>query len=190
MDDIGIDGCGKRSYETPEQGNYVLNRILGHLQREQRRGGTASDKKAPVRVYGPCEEGFYHLTSQPAEPEREFDNDPQFAVEVVVRRRERDMCARCGDGAASSSVMSRKSNCKSPDHVATKPHLRASNRVLMCHDCSIVIRDGAEGMTEGWWLVWTIEPTKVPVLYRGSWVLLDDLGGRTVVDPSTLPSPY
>lgn len=62
---------------------------------------------------------------------------------------------------------------------------QAANALWTCVDChSRIESQRSEALTYGWLVRQTDDPTTVPVLYRGTWVLLDALGNLHDVKPA------
>ena len=108
---------------------------------------------------------------------------PTPAVRTAVYEREGYRCARCGDVDGPFAIHHRSARRLGGSRLASKNYL--SNLVLVddaCHSWAESYRTRAE--SEGWIVRSHQDPATTPILYRGRWSLLTDLGAVEPVEVS------
>lgn len=98
-------------------------------------------------------------------------------VRRVCFERDREACARCPGGRPAAQLHHRRPRgMGSSSRGSTN---EPSNLVCLCEPCHREIESHREqAIAEGYIVPQSQEPSTVPLLSRGQWVLLDDNGGR------------
>lgn len=173
---LKLDSCLKRPYKTKKTAELALQQVREARAIEVQKYADVPERSMPTRIYGPCRDGNYHLTSMqpyllktPAQAREDAKNN-------AVRRREADHCARCG--AEPVEKLSRRGGGHEKPGLSDIPHhLRPSNFFLTCLPCYNTLHGTPAGRAEGWFLKKSDSPRDCPVLYRRIWSMLDDKGG-------------
>ncbi len=171
---LKLDGCLKRPYKTKRAAETALQAVRETRAIEVQKYDDVPERSMPTRVYGPCKDGNYHLTSMlPAL--KSVAQARQEARNNTVHRRENDHCARCG-AKSVEKISNRGGGREKPGVNDISHHLRPSNFFLTCLPCYNTLHGTSAGRTEGWFLKKSDAPHLCPVLYRGVWSLLNDKG--------------
>ncbi len=100
---------------------------------------------------------------------------------VIIQRGDR-VCEVCGLRLGTQAHHRRArgmGSTKRPEY--NQP----ANGLWTCNDCHARIESQrSEALTYGWLVRQTDDPAQVPVLYRGTWVYLDDLGNLHDTKPA------
>lgn len=97
------------------------------------------------------------------------------ATRRIIITRADFWCERCGGQLGVEAHHRRPRGAGGTNRESTNT---ASNGLWLCRGCHDRIEaHRAEAREFGWLVRQTEEPREVPVLYRGSLVILDDLGG-------------
>lgn len=96
------------------------------------------------------------------------------AARRTVRERSKGWCERCG---AEPATQYHHRRCRGMGSTKRPESNQPANCLHLCIDCHRDIEQFRRQALESGWLVsQQVEPASVSVLYRGRWVLLDDLG--------------
>src|SRR5581483_9639978 len=97
-------------------------------------------------------------------------------VRHMIRQRSDGWCELCGLDRVQDTHHRRPRGAGGSRRESTNT---ASNALALCGSCHRLCESFRQVATKMGWLVpQSVEyPASVPVLYRGSWVVLDDLGG-------------
>lgn len=103
-----------------------------------------------------------------------------IAVRAVVADRSNGLCEVCGSARPQEHHHRRgrgMGGTRRADSATASADLHA------CRDCHRLIESHRNlALLLGWAVPQTLSPASTPVLYRGEWVVLDDLGGWTPVE--------
>lgn len=172
---LRLDGCLKRPYKSLAAAKAALAALREQRAIEAQKWPDMPFRKLPVRAYGPCRDGNYHLTSRLPFEGKTPQQARVDAMKNAVKRREEDRCARCG--VESVEKMSGRGGGREKPGLSDIPHyLRPSNFFLTCLPCYNTLHGTRAGRDEGWFLARSESPRDHPVLYRGVWSLLGDKG--------------
>ncbi len=107
-----------------------------------------------------------------------FDGWTECKTRIAVRQRSNEVCERC-DQARATDMHHRKNRSQSG-------RWHPANIMHICALCHVEITAEPELAREnGWSMLSTHNPADVPVLRRGIWCLLDNVGGwREVKEPA------
>lgn len=96
------------------------------------------------------------------------------AVRRIITVREDGWCARCGN-ERGTQIHHRR--CRGMGSTKRPETNQASNGLLLCSGCHLRTESHrAEAYEYGWLVRQSENPRDIPVLYRGTLVILDDLG--------------
>lgn len=96
------------------------------------------------------------------------------ATRRLLRQRSDGVCEQCGMELATNAHHRKNKSQLGSDSLSNLLHLCGSG-TTGCH--GYITEHHAESYLKGWSVRSTEDPREIPVLYRGSLVTLDDLGG-------------
>jgi 5-methylcytosine-specific restriction enzyme A len=100
-------------------------------------------------------------------------------VRATVHHRAAGMCEKCGTARATEIHHRRPRGMGGSKVDDTNT---ASNALFLCARCHGIIEDQRRyAIDQGWLVKQHHHPADIPVLYRGAWVFLDDLGNMKPV---------
>lgn len=100
---------------------------------------------------------------------------------IIVVRADR-ICEVCGLHLGTDAHHRRPRGMGGTKRVETN---QPSAALWVCRDCHQRIEEHrTEALTYGWLVRQTDDPADIPVLYRGTWVYLDDLGNLHDTKPA------
>ncbi len=98
-------------------------------------------------------------------------------VRRIIHERSEFWCERCGLKRGVQAHHRRPRGMGGTKRPETN---QASAGVWLCLECHAAVESNrAAALSEGWLVPQNSDPATVPLLYRGSWVHLDDLGNMT-----------
>lgn len=103
-------------------------------------------------------------------------------VRAALRERAENYCERCGLRFANNAHH-RKNRSQSGEDVLSNLLLLCGSGTTGCH--GYITEHPTDSYDNGWSVRSTANPALIPVLYRGTWVKLDDLANLTPMEGIT-----